>query len=84
LGYLSFEEQFKPIINNEEMLRIQDKELEEIRVRYWNKRHQLFIDEASIPDWELERRSNELKHLEKIELENYIKRHELNYTLNWD
>lgn len=48
--YLSEEEQFKEILNNEEISRIKDPELRNIRAKYWNLLHQVFLDEHKIPD----------------------------------
>ena len=53
--YLTQEEQYKDDLNNEEIQRIEDAELREIRQRYWNLMHKAFLDEAGIPDWELEK-----------------------------
>ncbi len=51
--YLTEEEQFKDILNNEEIQRIKDPELRKIRQKYWDLAHKAFLDEAGIPDWKL-------------------------------
>jgi len=53
--YLTKEEQFKDVLNNEEIQQIEDKELRDIRWKYWNMFHKAFLDESGIPDDELER-----------------------------
>ncbi len=42
-NYLSYEEQFKDILNNEEIDRIENKEIREIRSKYWKLRHEAFL-----------------------------------------
>lgn len=74
--YLSYEEQFKRILNNEEINRIQDNELREFRNRYWNLQHQAFLDERRIPDSEIGNVYHELKEVEQKELDAYKKRQE--------
>lgn len=71
--YLAEEEQYKEILNNAEIARIQDPVLREIRSRYWNLRHKAFIDEHHISDTELGNIWDQLKEQEKQELENYRK-----------
>ena len=65
--YLSAEEQYKEILNNEEIERIQDTELQEIRRKYWNLRHKAALDEAHISDQELGRVLDDLKAKEQAE-----------------
>ena len=50
--YLTKEEQFKDILNNEEIQRIEDVELREIRQNFWNLLHKAFLEKCGIPDWE--------------------------------
>lgn len=69
--YLSTEEQYKEILNNEEIERIQDYELREIRQKYWNLRHKAFLDEAHISDQELESVWENLKAREQDEIKKY-------------
>lgn len=72
--YLSTEEQFKEILNNEEINRIKDPELREIRMKHWEYRHKIFLDEHKISDTEFIRLSDEDYLREKKELEEYRKR----------
>ena len=69
--YLTEEEQYKDVLNNEEIERIQDYELREIRNRYWNKFHKAFLDEANIPDQMLGDVLNKIRQEEKKEIEAY-------------
>jgi hypothetical protein len=66
--HLSYEEQFKEILNQEEIDRIENPELREIRMRYWKLRHKAFIDEHNIPDVELGTVLEDLNNQEKGEL----------------
>lgn len=72
--YLSEEEQFKEILNNEEISKIKDPELRNIRFEYWNLLHQTFSDEQSIPDSMLGEEFDKIKAAEKKELDDYRKR----------
>lgn len=69
--YLSVKEQYKEILNNEEIERIQDYELRQIRQKYWNLRHKAFLDEAHISDQELDRVWEDLKAREQDEIAKY-------------
>ena len=69
--YLSVEEQYKEILNNEEIERIQDYELRQFRQKYWNLRHKAFLDEAHISDQELDRVWEDLKAREQDEIAKY-------------
>ncbi len=69
--YLTQEEQYKDDLNNEEIQRIEDAELREIRQRYWNLMHEAFLDEAGIPDWELEKVVDGIKAREQDEIKKY-------------
>lgn len=69
--YLSEEEQYKEILSFDEISRIKDDELREIRSKYWNLRHEAFLDEHNIPDQELEKVWNALKAKELKEIEGY-------------
>ncbi|MBU5439815.1 hypothetical protein KQI42_17500 [Tissierella sp. MSJ-40] len=72
--YLSEEEQFKEILNNEEISRIKDPELRNIRFKYWNLLHQTFLDEQRIPDSMLGKEFDKIKAEEKKELDEYRQR----------
>lgn len=69
--YLSAEDQYKEILNNEEIERIQDLELQGIRKKYWNLRHKAFLDEAHISDQQLGQVLDDLKAKEQAELMRY-------------
>lgn len=72
--YLTIEEQFKEILNNEEISRIKDYELREIRSRYWAKRRDLFLDEHGVPDERLAEETEKLRRAEQAEIAEYRKR----------
>ncbi|WP_438351386.1 hypothetical protein ACP8HI_12485 [Paenibacillus sp. FA6] len=50
MNYLKYEDQFKEVLNQEEINRIQNLQLREIRMKYWRLRHEAFIDERNIAD----------------------------------
>lgn len=70
-NYLSYEDQFKEILNQEEINRIENYEMREIRMKYWNLRHQAFLDEVNIKDCELGKVLDELWIEEQKELEKF-------------
>lgn len=70
-NYLTDEEQYKEILNNEEIGRIRDWELRLIRMKYWEKRHAAFLDERHIPDWELGKVFDRLIAEEQKEIAEY-------------
>ncbi|NBK97881.1 MAG: hypothetical protein EOM50_07660 [Erysipelotrichia bacterium] len=72
--YLSEEEQFKEILNNEEISRIKDPELRNIRSKYWGLRHQAFLDEHKIPDRMIGMEFDKIKAEEMKELNEYRQR----------
>ena len=74
IEFLSKEEQYKDILNNEEIKRIEDLELRSIRLKYWNLRRKAWLDEAGIPDTEIARVQKELKEKEQKEIAEYRKR----------
>ncbi|MFT4107701.1 MAG: hypothetical protein QM657_18260 [Lacrimispora sp.] len=73
-AYLSIEEQFKETLNNEEISRIEDFELREIRHAHWAYRSKIFLDEQNISDQELCRLTDIDYAQEKRELEAYKRR----------
>lgn len=75
--YLSEEEQFKEILNNEEISRIKDPELRNIRFKYWSLLHQTFLDEQRIPDSMLGKEFDKIKAEEKKELDEYRQRNKI-------
>lgn len=72
--HLTVEEQFKKILNNEEISRIEDYELREIRQRHWNYRHKIFLDEHKISGQEFCRLTDIDYEEEQKEIEEYRKR----------
>ncbi len=60
------------IMNNEEIYKIKDLGLREIRIKYWNLKHKAFLDEQNISDYELEKVFDELDKQENIEVEKYL------------
>lgn len=75
-NYLSYDEQFKKILNNEEISRIKDDKLREIRAKYWRLRHEAFLDEHNISDAEIGNVFDHLCEVEQKEIESYIKSQE--------
>lgn len=73
-NYLSEVEQFKEILNNEEINRIKDPELRSICLKYWNLLHQAFLDKHNIPDSVLEEEFDKIKAAEIKELDEYRQR----------
>ena len=69
--YLSEEEQFKKNINNEEISRIKDPRLRDIRSKYWYLVHKAFLDEHNIPDSMLQQETDKLKETEIKEIDDY-------------
>lgn len=67
--YLSYEEQFKEVLNNQEIERIENLEIRAIRMKYWNLQREAFLDERGIPDRELHIVSDRLRLEEQAELE---------------
>ncbi len=82
--YLSLEEQFKKILNNTEITRIEDYELREIRQNHWNYRHKIFLDEHRISDQELCRLTDIDYEKERRELKEYCKRKEISTDIVWN
>jgi hypothetical protein len=70
-NYLTDEEQYKETLNQEEIARIKDPILRDIRMKYWNKQLEIFLDEYGIPDSELEKESDLLIALERKEILKY-------------
>lgn len=72
--YLSEEEQFKENLDNEEISRIKDLKLRNIRSKYWGLRHQAFLNEHKIPDGMLGMEFDKIKAEEMRELNEYRQR----------
>ncbi|MEC4565397.1 hypothetical protein L8C07_05520 [Paenibacillus sp. CMAA1739] len=69
--FLNYEEQFKEVLNNEEIERIENTELREIRMKYWHLQREAFLDETNISDQELNEISDELKRKEMEEIQRF-------------
>jgi hypothetical protein len=74
---LNEEEQFKEILNNEEIERIRDPELREIRRKYWQLRHKAFLDESRIPDYKLGEEPDKIDEDEQKEIREYKERYNI-------
>lgn len=72
-NWLSEKEQYQENLNNEEISRIKDPVLREIRMRHWKYRTRIFLDEHNISDEELMKLSKKDWEIEKQEIENYKK-----------
>lgn len=75
--YLSEEERYKEILNQNEIDRIENSKLRSIRSKYWHLRHKVFLDEHGIPDSELGTVWDELCKKEQAEINEYRKRKEI-------
>ena len=75
--YLSQEEQYKEILNQNEIDRIEDSELRSIRSKYWNLRHKVFLGEHGVPDSKLGIVWDELCKKEQAKINEYRKRKEI-------
>ena len=73
-NWLSDKEQYEECLNNEQISRIKDPELREIRMKHWQYRHKIFLDEENVSDGELERLAKADWENEKQEIENYKKK----------
>lgn len=72
--YLSIEEQFKDTLSNEEILRIKNPELRDIRMKHWIYQNKIYHDYTNISDEELNRLVDIDCNQEKKEIEQYRKR----------
>lgn len=72
--YLSHDEQFKKVLNQEEIERIEDQELRKIRSKFWSERHKAFLDERGIPDVQLDAVLSRIAEQEQAEISEYKKR----------
>lgn len=69
--YLSEEEQYKEILNLDEISRIKDFKLRQIREKYFLLYKKAFLNENEIPDYELESVVEEIHKKEQAEIEEY-------------
>lgn len=74
MEWLSEEEQYKEGLTREQIRRIKDEELREIRYKYCERMLRNFNDEKNISDKELIRIWEEDKEKERKEIEEYRKR----------
>ena len=75
--YLSIEEQFKDTLSNEEILRIKDPELRDIRMKHWIYQNKIYHDYTNVSDEELNRLVDIDYNQEKKEIEQYRKRKDI-------
>lgn len=61
-------------MNIDEINRITDYHLREIRLKYWNMRHKAFQDEYRIPDRELGQIWDEMTEKEEKEISEYLEK----------
>ncbi|MBQ9940771.1 MAG: hypothetical protein IJO74_04460 [Clostridia bacterium] len=61
-------------MNLKEIEQIEDLELRSIRLKYWNLRHKVFLDEHGVPDAMLEKAWNDLCKQEELEIKEYKRR----------
>lgn len=73
MDYLSEEEECKEILNTEEISRIKDLGLRQIRQKYWGLRHKAHMDEYNIPDHEIGAVWDRLTQEEQKAIEEYKK-----------
>lgn len=73
MDYLNEEDQYKEILNQEEISKIKDYDLRRIRETYWLKRHKAHMDEYNIPDHEIGAVWDRLKQEEMKAIEAYKK-----------
>lgn len=73
MDFLTEEEQYKEVLNTKEIERIKDSKLRDIRMNFWNKKHEAFMNEVNIPDCELENVYNRIRKQELKEIEEYRK-----------
>lgn len=71
MNHLSYEDQFKEVMNQEEISRIQNPEIRKIREKYWRLQHEAFINERDIPDFKIGKLSKELRRQEQEELQRF-------------
>ncbi|WP_311194400.1 hypothetical protein [Selenomonas noxia] len=83
MDFLSEDKQYDKILNNEEISKIRDFTLREIRARYWRKQTDAFMDEHNIPDHMLGEYSDRIRAEEKRELEEYRRQRGITEPLNW-
>jgi hypothetical protein len=71
MDYLNHDDQFKEVLNPEEISRIQNPEIRAIREKYNRLQCEAFLNERDIPDIEIGRVSKELICREQEELQRF-------------
>lgn len=69
--YLPKDEQYARNLSVEQISRIKDIELRDIRQKYWVLWHNAFIDERRIPDAQLGDEMDRIKNMEMEEIKRY-------------
>lgn len=72
-NYLNEEEQFKKILNKNEISRIKDPILQEIRLKYWTLRYKAVLDTQNNTDSQLEELMDDIDKSEQEALSKYKK-----------
>ncbi len=80
INWISEEEQYQEHLNIEQISRIQDFELREIRSRHWHYRKRILQDEYNISDEKFIKLCKEDWEQEKEEIEKYKKTKEKSQT----
>lgn len=64
-------EKYTVSMNQNEISEIRDSNIRNIKMKYLDKKHKIFLNESEIKDIELENEFDKIEELEKIELEDY-------------
>lgn len=80
---LSEKEEYKETLSKEEISRIKDCDLREIRHKYWLKKNKAFRDEYNIPCSELDEVSDQIRNEERKEIEKYRIKKGIPEPLKW-
>lgn len=67
-------------MNQGEISEITDSRIRDIKMKYWNKKHEAFMNEQEIKDSELGNEFDKLTEMEKKELEEYYNEYKINHT----
>ena len=73
-------EKYTTDMNQYEISEISDSNIGNIKMKYWNKKHEAFLNEKEIKDTELGNEFDRIKELEKKELEEYYDEYKIRHT----
>lgn len=62
-------------MNREEIMKIQDVGVRNIRLKYWELKHKAFLDEHGIPDQDLGKVWDDLTEKEEKEVARHLSKH---------